>query len=278
MSELHAAGLTSVRVQTERAEVHVLTRPGPRPVVFVHGLSASSLFFVDAAERPELAGRGLVLVDLPGFGHSRPSEDFGYTMPEQSRAVAETFERLGVVDATLVGHSMGGTIAILAVDRLASRISRLVLAEAVLLHDDSIWTAQIARMPFADWDAAFDGIQKRPEVWARGGMLRRRGHAVRQVAPAILHTSARAMHRSAVELHRESADPLLYQRFLAIPTPFEYVFGDVHDNTQFCARVCADGVAHRFVTRAGHLMMLDNPDEFYAIVAEDAGPEGSERR
>jgi pimeloyl-ACP methyl ester carboxylesterase len=192
-------------------------------------------------------------------------------MGEHARVVADVFEMLDVRDATLVGHSMGGTISILALDDIAGRVARVVLAEAVLSWDESIWTDQVARTPFDEWVTTFDSIQRRPEVWARGGMLRRRRDAIERIAPAILETSAGAMHASARALQREASDPALYERFLGITRPLEYVFGDLHDNTPFCARVCSDGVRVRFVRRAGHLMMLDNPDDFYAIVADAGG-------
>ncbi|HQR38400.1 MAG TPA: alpha/beta fold hydrolase [Blastocatellia bacterium] len=267
MSDSRDSGLTPVEVAAEGATVSALFRPGPRPLVFVHGLSASRLFFIDAADRAEFAGRGMLLVDLPGFGHSAPPPGFGFSMREQAAVLAHVVDRLDLSDVTLVGHSMGGTIVILALDRIAHRVERLVLAEAVLIHDDSIWTAAIARALLDDWQDEFEEMQRRPRVWARGGMLRRRPGAIDRVAPAILHTSAQAMHASAVDLHRVCSDPELYQRFRSISRPFEYVIGDLHDNTPFCARVIGDGVAVRFVARSGHLMMLDNPDGFYEIVA-----------
>jgi pimeloyl-ACP methyl ester carboxylesterase len=259
--------LDAVELRLGRARVRAIARPGPRPVVFVHGLAASSAYFADAGARPELAGRGVVALDLPGFGATPAPDGFGFTMREQAEVVARAVEAVAPdASATLVGHSMGGTISVLAVDEMGARVARLVVAEAILYFDPTLWSEEIAAMSEPEWAEAFAGLMRRPEVFARGAMLRRRPEAVARVAPALLQTSAEAMRRSAVDLQSTAADPTLYERFLALAPPPVYVFGGYHDNTTVHARLTRDGARVEVVPRAGHLMMLDNPDAFYAIV------------
>lgn len=247
--------------------VHALVREGPRPVVFVHGLSASSAYFSEALERPELDGRGIVAIDLPGFGATEPPAGYGFSMREQSRVLAATIETAGLVDVTLVGHSMGGTISLMAAQSLAPRVAGLVLAEAILVFDETLWSERISAVSLDEYRIEFESICRRPEIYARGGLLRRRKDAVARIAPCITQTTAEAMHASAVDLKAEARDPWLYDLFLATrPQPI-YVFGDLHDTTRFCRQVRADGARVAIVPGSGHLMMLDNPGAFYEIVA-----------
>jgi pimeloyl-ACP methyl ester carboxylesterase len=123
------------------------------------------------------------------------------------------------------------------------------------------------------WAEAFEDLRRRPELFVRAGMMRRRKDAVARVAPALLQTTAAAVHASAADLHEVTCDPALYESFLSLPCPASYVFGDYHDNTAFCARLRRDGARVEVVHRAGHLMMLDNPEGFYAIVG--SGSRGS---
>lgn len=99
---------------------------GP-PIVLVHGLS-SSLGFWDK-QVAVLAGKGyrVLALDLPGYGASaRP--DAPLTPPWYAAFVADFMASVGAPRATVVGHSMGGQIALwLALDH-AARVDRLVLA------------------------------------------------------------------------------------------------------------------------------------------------------
>lgn len=268
MQSTVTTALSSRWLDAGGVRVHALVREGPRPVVFVHGLSASSAYFADAADRPELEGRGIIAVDLPGFGATAAPDGFGYSMREQADVLAALIESAGIDDVTLVGHSMGGTVSLIATEALSEKLSSLVLAEAILVFDETLWSERISAVSLDDWREEFDDICRRPEIYARGSLLRRRKEAVERITPCIAQTSAEAMHASATDLQAVTRDPALYERFLTMSPSPVYVFGELHDTTRFCRMVRADGARVAVIPRAGHLMMLDNPDGFYAVVAE----------
>ena len=88
---------------------------GP-PVVCIHGLPGSSRDFRWLFE--PLASRvRLVAVDLPGFGQT-PIATAPDASPEGRAAfVLELVDALGLEAPFLVGHSMGGVVAVAAVAR-----------------------------------------------------------------------------------------------------------------------------------------------------------------
>jgi pimeloyl-ACP methyl ester carboxylesterase len=97
-------------------------RNGADPVVVLHGLLDSSEGWTDLCERISAPG---IAFDLPGFGHSDPSQRgsiHGY-----AQDVAEGLEILGVDRFTLIGHSLGGAVAASLVELLPSQVSTLVL-------------------------------------------------------------------------------------------------------------------------------------------------------
>ena len=265
MSVMHPAETQGI--DTGAGLVHALVRPGPRPVVFVHGLAASSAFFLDAWECERLDGRGLVALDLPGFGETPAPEGFGFTMREHAEALAAAVEALDLWQVTLMGHSMGGTVAVLASGRLAPRLEALVLAEGVLRRDVEIWSDALARRSPDAWAREFADIRRRPRVFARGLMLRRRNEALSRITPAVTQTTAEAVFASAVDLQRTAEDPSVYARFVGLDVPRCFVYADYHAGMRFVDRLRHDGVPTAVVPRAGHAMMLDNPDAFYRIVA-----------
>jgi pimeloyl-ACP methyl ester carboxylesterase len=110
--------------------VRVRCWPGHgRPLILLHGLLDDSLGWAQLAmdtHRPCLA------VDLPGFG--------GSDVPTRPRisayadAVCEAIEHLDVVPSTLVGHSLGGAVALQAALRLGDQLSGLIVFEPILFY------------------------------------------------------------------------------------------------------------------------------------------------
>lgn len=98
------------RIAGDGVELAYATWPGAgRPIVGIHGLTASHLNFVAIAER--LAGRRpLVAFDLRGRGDS-DKPDGPYGIAQHARDVAAAMRALGLGASPVIGHSMGAYIA-----------------------------------------------------------------------------------------------------------------------------------------------------------------------
>ncbi|MFJ4981449.1 alpha/beta fold hydrolase [Streptomyces coeruleorubidus] len=88
--------------------VHDYGGAGPQ-LVLLHGFSRS-LADWDAAATLLTAGHRVLSVDLPG--HGRSPEISPWTMPAVVRHIADTLDAHGVPEAVLVGHSLGGMVAV----------------------------------------------------------------------------------------------------------------------------------------------------------------------
>lgn len=107
---------------------------GAQPIVFIHGSPGNWQAFAQYLAQRRLQSLGpLLAVDRPGFGGSidagvRPS------LAEQARLLAPALARAGA-PAIVVGHSLGGAIAVrLALD-YPQRITGLVLIAASVAPD-----------------------------------------------------------------------------------------------------------------------------------------------
>jgi pimeloyl-ACP methyl ester carboxylesterase len=97
---------------------------GP-PLILVHGLGGSSLNWTELA--PLLARRRRVLVpDLPGHGRSS-ALPAAPTLNPYADVVALVAAREGMVPAPVVGHSMGGVVALRLAIRSPEAVSAVVL-------------------------------------------------------------------------------------------------------------------------------------------------------
>lgn len=104
-----------------------LVGTGPVPVVFLHGLFGQGRNFTSVAKQlGDLAT--CYLMDLPNHGHSPRTGTFGYDV--MTRPVVATLRELGLDQrgVVLIGHSMGGKVAM----RLALGHPELVRRLAVV--------------------------------------------------------------------------------------------------------------------------------------------------
>jgi pimeloyl-ACP methyl ester carboxylesterase len=103
---------------------------GPRdaePIVLIHCYTCAMDWWDGMVPLLE-SGHRVVLVDLLGHGGSeKPSE--GYTPQNQAKVVAEALERLGVRDGTVVGHSLGGSVAVALSEQSPELVKRAVIID-----------------------------------------------------------------------------------------------------------------------------------------------------
>ena len=100
---------------------------GPDPVVCLHGITAQHRAF-NAVARLVGPSRGLVGVDLRGRGNSDKPES-GYGLEAHAADVVRVLDHLGLRDAVLVGHSMGGFVGLKTALAYPDRVRALVLLD-----------------------------------------------------------------------------------------------------------------------------------------------------
>ncbi|MGZ4509678.1 MAG: alpha/beta fold hydrolase [Blastococcus sp.] len=108
----------------ERLAARTLGEAGPR-VVFVHGLFGQGKNWTTIA-RGLAEDHRVTLLDLPNHGHSPWTDRVDYV--DMAELVADELETLGD-PVTLVGHSMGGKVAMTLALRRPELLSALVVVD-----------------------------------------------------------------------------------------------------------------------------------------------------
>ncbi|MEJ0019533.1 MAG: alpha/beta fold hydrolase [Acetobacteraceae bacterium] len=99
---------------------------GDPPLVLLHGLFGSARNF-GAVQRAVAEGRRTLALDLRNHGASPHDADTGY--PAMAADVLETLEQAGALPAVLLGHSMGGKVAMRAALQRPEAVARLLVAD-----------------------------------------------------------------------------------------------------------------------------------------------------
>ncbi|RQS09210.1 alpha/beta fold hydrolase [Burkholderia sp. Bp8998] len=167
--------------------------PAP-PVVFVHGFIGA--FDVPAWPGPHLAP------DLLGYGVHRDTPFDAITLAAQVEHLRQAVDtHYGAQPVDLVGHSVGGAIAMLFAHAHPARVRRIVNVEGNFTLDDAFWSASVGRMSPAQADAMLDGLRSDPSGWLRGAIDEPSPRQLDDARRWLAHQPAstlRAMGRSVV--------------------------------------------------------------------------------
>ena len=117
---------------------------GPTPVVLLHGFAASRTTWDDLRLRFPLEEYTLYLIDLMGFGRSSKPLDGDYSPVEQGAIVLAFMVELQLSGTLLIGHSYGGTVALLAA-LMARRTAWRRLFAGVILIGTPAWPQPLPR-------------------------------------------------------------------------------------------------------------------------------------
>jgi len=123
MSQRHVATVETLELSDGRALcVRRWAGEAEDTLVLLHGLLDSSEGWArlgEAMSCPRIA------FDIPGFGYSdAPTQG---SIAGYARDIAEGLEQLGVERFTLVGHSLGGAIAVALAELIPAKVAALVL-------------------------------------------------------------------------------------------------------------------------------------------------------
>jgi pimeloyl-ACP methyl ester carboxylesterase len=195
--------------------------------------------------------RRAIALDLRGHGRSRPAADGDYSVPAMARDVAAAAEFLGLQRFVLIGHSLGGAVAVEVAGRHPERVAGL------LLLDPASDGRSMPEEQKAGLMAALRGDSYQSTIegyWA--SLMQPSSEAVRQRLLADVRRTRKevAVGSLAGLLVFDPVTPLSRYRGprLSIITPLNEVPGGYH--------VLVPTLPHRKIEGTGHWLHLDAPD------------------
>jgi pimeloyl-ACP methyl ester carboxylesterase len=155
LHDASGAELPGRLIELAGAETHVVDAGEGRPVVFLHGFADTADSWRRVVPRLLTAGHRVVAIDVPPFGRSGdPAAMNGSTLVDWYAVfMAELREELNLDDVTLVGHSLGGAIALGAALEQPEAVDRLSLIAPAGLGGSAPWWWQAVAGRPVNWAA-----------------------------------------------------------------------------------------------------------------------------
>jgi pimeloyl-ACP methyl ester carboxylesterase len=255
--------MQAIHLPGDHAFLRYLEIPGDDPpLIWLHGWQCSSTGeLLPAAVQPALRGRRSLLVDLLGHGYSDKPADFSYSIEAHARTIVAILDELGFAACGLIGHSMGGAIAVQAAAARPTVVGLLILAEGNLGPEDHHPFDGQSEAAFVEsgFIALLAGQAAEAEAAPRG-IRARHLEMTRLIDP-------RALYREDVSMASETVPPT--RELLArLTMPRWYLNGEWSDADGLEADLAAMGVGWRTVPDAGHPMALQNPAGFARLIAD----------
>jgi pimeloyl-ACP methyl ester carboxylesterase len=278
--------MTRIRHETTRLALHgnciAYRTAGKGPaLLLVHGITSDSSVWERVM--PGLARRCTVIApDLAGHGESdKPRGD--YSLGAHASTLRDLLLALGHDRATVVGHSLGGGIAMQFSYQVPEMCERLVLVDSGGLGREVSLLLRAATLPGSDLVLPLLAATRLLDAGARvGGLLDRlglrfgtdieqmaHGHSTLSDADsraAFLHTL-----RSVVDAggQRVNATNRLY---LAQHVPFQLIWGErdsiIPVEHGIDAHEALPGSRLEVLERSGHFPQLDEPERFLETVLD----------
>jgi 3-oxoadipate enol-lactonase len=223
-------------------------RPGP-PVLFIHGAGGSSAVFLTALHRAARL-RHSVAIDLPGHGRSTGETR---TFDDHVNAVGHAAAALCLGRSVLVGHSLGGLVALACALRFPDKVAGLLLVttSARFLVSQRIFDEIDHRWPH--WPDFLREVAHSPET---ADDVRRRSAGL---AAGASQAQTRADFVACTEVDATA-------RLGEVAAPATIVSGA---DDLLCPAKWGDtleqgipGAARVHLTRCGHFPMHEQPDRF----------------
>ena len=230
------------------------------PIVFLHGFGSTKEDYADVALHPAFAGRPIFAYDAPGCGESECSDLDRISIPFLVETALAALAEQGIERFDLVGHSMGGLTSLMLAHQEAGRVASFTDIEGNVAPEDCFLSRQIFLHPHEDPDQFMADFIARN--WA--APFYSSPLYASSVRYKVRARAVRGIFESMVELS-DHAD--LMDKFLALPFPRMFMYGEQNITLSYLPRLASNGVELAEIPHSGHFPMYSNAPEMWRRIA-----------
>ena len=236
----------------------------------IHGLLSSIDYFSFQAY---LEGVDVRTPDRLGYETQRGSADpGGITLQGQARHVADYLRRHLRQPAWILGHSVGGAIAMLVASQAPDLVCGLISVEGNFTLNDAFWCRKIAPMDAHEWQVEYDRMCGDAEAWLRASGIESRPEREQWERIILANQPAATVQAMARAVVKETASEAYLASVKVVVdrgTPIHLIAGETsRASWDVPAWIAAAAQSDTMLPGVGHMMMLETPQAFCHAVRD----------
>lgn len=230
------------------------------PILWIHGLGESSLCFERFVTQPDFDEYQHWLIDLPGYGRSQWAEPL--KLAKLAQALDPVLRRLN--KPVVVGHSMGGVLAIMLAEMCRSDLLRAVVnIEGNVSPEDCQYSGQVVSWSLREFMKTGHGLlleglyqQGQDDAAHRGYFV-----SMRLAQPEMVY-------RHSQDLVEISETEGLVGRMESLKTPLLYLAGTPNGVSAHSLKLLdQSGLKVRRIDGSGHWPFIDQPEKCARVLS-----------
>lgn len=116
------------------------------PLLLIHGIGVAMEWYAENIDTLAQRHR-LYLVDLPGHGRTDKPQA-AYTLDYYAEFVSQFMQKVGLEQAAVLGHSLGGGVALRLALSYPQRVNKLILMASAALGKEIAFPFRLATLPW----------------------------------------------------------------------------------------------------------------------------------
>lgn len=243
-------------------EIEYFFRPaGKETIIYIHGLGSFKEDFIGAVESGELKPYTLASFDFPGCGGSPYPENIILNIEDLVNITDLMLRELGLNKFAIIGHSMGGIVALMYAKKFKEKVTKFINVEGNLCHRNCGTAREAIKDGISSFEEKFFGKFKDEISKIENCGIKKYAETLKK------HTSPKAFFDYCHTLVDYCDNFDLLKEMKELNLPRLYVYSEENASIfHYLKELEESGCEIKEISGSNHFPNYDNPKAYYRTI------------